>query len=884
MRLLLNLLYIIVGTLPLSFSLAQPSCHDDERSALLEFKSSISINKSAFSHPSAYPKIASWKPTGKGSDCCMWDGVECDGESGHVTSLDLSSSCLYGPIHANSTLFNLVHLQTLNLANNNFRHSLIPPQIGLFSNLSYLNLSQSYFFGQVPVEISKLSKLITLDLSKNVDPLSGAHLLELRELSLETLAQTSTSLKILELSKVSISSQVPMILANLSSLTSLLLDDTDVYGAFPEGIFLLPNPVTLDISENSDLVGFLPEFSNGSKIQSLNLRSTGFYGKIPASLSNLGSLTAIHIINCSFHGTIPYSLGKLTQLRHLGLSYNNLEGQIPSSLANLTLLYHLALGYNKLTGEIPSFIANFSQLTVFDLGYAHLQGPVPAWFSRLKSLQFLGLGGNNFIGPVELDIFLQLNELQILDLSNINLIAPTKAYENNTYPQFVSLFLPSTNLRKIPDFLANQTKLQYLDLAHNGIQGSLIFPSTSLLFYDLSYNKITGDIPPSICNATSLYILDLIYNNLSGEIPPCIGNLGNSLSVLNLHSNNLQGTIPDTFTNTCNIKWIDLSNNQLHGQIPRSVANCSSLQILALRKNQMDGIFPIWLGDLPKLHALILGSNKFRGVMPSDFGLSFPSLQVLDLSDNRFTGNLPGELFINRPAMEAKRPMQTSYLLSAISDVTSGMQAQQTCVYTFTLTNKDREELDAKVLNIFTSIDLSKNSFTGRIPDSIGNLVGLESLNLSHNYLTAGIPSTIASLTDLESLDLSHNMLSGEIPQQLTALTFLEIFSVAYNNLTGAIPQGKQFSTFENDSFKGNTGLCGSPLSNKCRNFETSLTPQGQRNSTDKEDEELSPIIDWLAVSMGYLTAFLVAAFLGHLFTNKRHDWFVELAWRMTSR
>ncbi|KAJ6315994.1 hypothetical protein OIU78_019299 [Salix suchowensis] len=72
-----------------------PLCHDEESHALLQFKQSLAIDESASSDPSAYPKVASWKVDGESRDCCSWDGVECDRDSGHVIGLDLSSSCLH---------------------------------------------------------------------------------------------------------------------------------------------------------------------------------------------------------------------------------------------------------------------------------------------------------------------------------------------------------------------------------------------------------------------------------------------------------------------------------------------------------------------------------------------------------------------------------------------------------------------------------------------------------------------------------------------------------------------------------------------------------------------------------------------------------------------
>ncbi|KAI8009781.1 hypothetical protein LOK49_LG06G01154 [Camellia lanceoleosa] len=58
-----------------SSSSAQPLCHEDESSSLLQFKHSFIMNKYASSNPSANSKVESWKKLeGKSSDCCSWDG------------------------------------------------------------------------------------------------------------------------------------------------------------------------------------------------------------------------------------------------------------------------------------------------------------------------------------------------------------------------------------------------------------------------------------------------------------------------------------------------------------------------------------------------------------------------------------------------------------------------------------------------------------------------------------------------------------------------------------------------------------------------------------------------------------------------------------------
>ncbi|GAB4829727.1 hypothetical protein Ancab_040656 [Ancistrocladus abbreviatus] len=156
----------------------------------------------------------------------------------------------------------------------------------------------------------------------------------------------------------------------------------------------------------------------------------------------------------------------------------------------------------------------------------------------------------------------------------------------------------------------------------------------------------------------------------------------------------------------------------------------------------------------------------------------------------------------------------------------------------------------------------------------MANLAALQALNLSHNDLTGSIPQSLGSLSNLEALDLSCNLLSGEIPQQLNQLTFLAIFNVSYNCLTGAIPKGNQFNTFGNDSFEGNLWLCGNPLSTKCGNIEVLSSPQ--HHSYDGENEESSALVDWFIISMGYISGLVVGAILGCIFTDKKHEWFVE--------
>ena len=63
-------------------------------------------------------------------------------------------------------------------------------------------------------------------------------------------------------------------------------------------------------------------------------------------------------------------------------------------------------------------------------------------------------------------------------------------------------------------------------------------------------------------------------------------------------------------------------------------------------------------------------------------------------------------------------------------------------------------------------LTLVAEELSGRIPEQIGNLSGLEVLDLRDNRLAGSIPIEIDRLTGLQWLDLSGNQLTGCVPAE----------------------------------------------------------------------------------------------------------------------
>lgn len=352
-------------------------------------------------------------------------------------------------------------------------------------------------------------------------------------------------------------------------------------------------------------------------------------------------------------------------------------------------------------------------------------------------------------------------------------------------------------------------------------------------------------------------MLFLSDNGLSGALPHCLGNLADTLVLLFLGNNQIRGTIPTTFTKSCRLEVVNMHSNHFEGPFPQALANCEQLKILDIGNNKISGTFPAWLIPLPQLEVLILRSNRLHGTISGTSAAHpFPKLRIMDLSNNEFTGYLPIQHFNNMKPIgkmfEYTNFTQYYYYQSPVSLIVKG-----------------REYEVKKILYMYTAIDLSCNRFQGQVPNVTGELRWLALLNLSHNSLTGPIPSLLGNMESLQSLDLSCNQLTGVIPHQLTSLTYLAALNLSENNLTGEIPQKGQFSTFNNDSYIGNSALCGSPLTKKC-------IPAGsppQEVEYGDEDNEF----DWEVILMGYGIGLICGLSTGYIvFKIEKPWWFLK--------
>ncbi|KAG7585608.1 Leucine-rich repeat [Arabidopsis thaliana x Arabidopsis arenosa] len=727
-----------------------------------------------------------------------------------LTSLSLQNNSMEGPFPFEE-IKDLTNLQQLDLSRNRLNG---PMQVVCeLKNLWELDLRENYFVGQLPLCLGRLNKLRVLDFSSN--QLNGN--LPSSFNSLESLEYLS----LLDNNFTSLFSFDP--LANLTKLkvfklssTSDMLQIKTESNWGPKFQFQL-SVVVLRVCSLEKIPSFLEHQKN---LRLIDLSNNRLSGKFPTwLLANNPELKVLQLQNNLF--TIFDMPTIVHNLEFLDFSVNDISGLLPDNIGHaLPNLVRMNGSNNGFQGHLPSSMGEMVNVTFLDLSYNNFSGNLPRSFVMgCFSLKHLKLSHNKFNGhflPRETS-FTSLEELRI---------------DSNLFTGKIGVGLLSSN-----------TTLSILDMSNNFLTGDI--PSwmanlSSLNMLSISNNFLEGTIPPSLLAISFLSLIDLSGNILSGALPSHVG--GEFGIKLFLHDNNLTGPIPDTLLEKVQI--LDLRYNKLSGSIPEFV-NTESIFILLLRGNNLTGPISRTLCHLRKIRLLDFSDNKLNGFIPSC---------LYNLSFGREDTNLNIGTAISK--ITPFKFYESTFVVEEFVVMSSSLQEIE-----IKFSTKRRydsyfgaTEFNNYVLDYMYGMDLSSNELSGVIPAELGDLSKLRVMNLSRNFLSSSIPSSFSNLKDIESLDLSHNKLQGRIPHELTNLSSLVVFDVSYNNLSGMIPQGRQFNTFDENSYLGNPLLCGPPTNRSC---EPKKGSEESENGGEEEEEDDEPPIDMLAFYFGTASTYV---------------------------
>lgn len=249
-----------------------------------------------------------------------------------------------------------------------------------------------------------------------------------------------------------------------------------------------------------------------------------------------------------FTGPVPSSLNHLNRLDTLHLFDNTFTGTIPLTLSSFPFLQQVFLQKNEFKGSLNHFFSEYSEedasssLVHIDVSGNLLSGTIPSELFRSSSLQTVALSVNCFEHKLPTSICESKN-LEVLSMDGLR---AARDCDHQISIPFTKVTLGSTLDGSIPECIWNLSKLKVLNLAGNGLKGSIShrFEMISLVNLTLSHNYLSGSIPPWLLRK-ELHTLDLSHNEFTGDISSLrtIKQSRNSTRSLKLSVNRLSGDL-----------------------------------------------------------------------------------------------------------------------------------------------------------------------------------------------------------------------------------------------------------------------------------------------------------------------------------------------------
>ncbi|KAD6795964.1 hypothetical protein R6Q59_020151 [Mikania micrantha] len=676
-----NLLLIIFFIIITSSCFLAISGNDSDKSALLEFKASVS-------DPAGV--LMSWNLSS--SDHCSWIGVTC-GSNSRVVAVNITGG-------GNSGNFTCSMYDQFPLYGFGIRKTCVDRNVKLvgelssaiskLSELTILSLPFNDLSGEIPVEIWGMEKLEVIDLEGNL--IHGnlqSHFTGLRSLRVlnlgfnrvsgeipDSLLQIKT-LQVLNLAGNHINGSIPMFLDGFRDLRGLYLSYNQLSGAIPSDIgYNCDNLEHLELAGNL-LVGGIPSsLGNCTRLQTLLLYSNLLQEEIPIEFGKLEALHVLDLSRNSLSGIIPHELGSCLNLSILVLS--NLLNPIPIVSDMNDNLSQLGPEdeFNYFEGTIPSEVITLKNLQLLWAPRTMLEGQFPENWGACGSLEMVNLAQNLFVGEISKGLDM-CNKLHFLDLSSNKLTGEISDKLGvpcmtvfDVSGNHLSGMIPSFRYTKCETFDLSNAYLRYfaskdlltpsffpndvgdLSITHNfrgnnltGLLGYVPIARTgekTVYAFLAGENKLTGEFPETLfenCEKLKAMVVNVSSNELSGPLPSNIGQLCRTLTFLDVSVNRLSGTIPVSFGELGSLVSVNLSWNMLTGEIPISFNKIINLRNLSISCNNLTGQIPLGLGKLGSLEVLELFSNSLTGEIPGDL-VYLKNLSVLLLNNNKLSGQI----------------------------------------------------------------------------------------------------------------------------------------------------------------------------------------------------------------------------------------------------
>ncbi len=500
-------------------------------------------------------------------------------------------------------------------------------------------------------------------------------------------------------------------------------------------------------------------------------------------------------------GIIPLAISYMDNLKKLEVQSNTLKGDIPTEFTDLTSLLSLRIHDNELSGlpdlsSLTSIVEASLDSNLFDFGdlepnvgltgisYTNQKLPGDEGGDSIVSI------GNSITIPV--DVFGSSNNYQWYQNGEIR--AGETAKDLN-----------------IAGFLPTDTGTFFLEVTNDIV--------TDLTINSNNYRLKLSDFEQDSMAMVSIYenlggtSWTDDTNWLTGSLDSWNGvTMSNGrVTSLSLPSNNLAGKLPRNVVYADSLITVDLSDNGILDTIPANLSELSYLETLNVASNEIRS-FPD-LNAITGLNDLDISGNRIQfGDMEVNLGVPtftyapqdsilFPMDTLVDVEtdlvyslpltggNNIYQWKKNGVDFSTTEDLTIGNIAQTDegqYRLEITNSLVTGLtlytstfdllvssrSRDSTALHSFydstqgpswtDNTNWTTGDIDTwfgvtVTNNRVTEIDLHDNAVTGRIPEKLRDITGLEVLDVSSNEITY-VPQ-IVNLRNISDVDVSENHL-----------------------------------------------------------------------------------------------------------------------------
>ena len=690
------------------------------------------------------------------------------------------------PLSGILSSLNFASLKHLHLINT--RDDLLAPE-GSFTNAPFFDGLETLIFVRTAfIGFADLNRL-SMPLLKTLDIQNSADF----HFNLTWLAHAAPQLEKVNLQNSAVVGSVEALLP-LTRLKELRLGSSDVSGWFDDRFAALTQlevivfevgPAALSVDHYLGFFTQLKELTVLSRAQ----------GTLYHSIGQCKALEVLQLQNFATGSSLPSEITSLVNLRILSISSKGGPIQdIWPSIGDLKNLEYLNLAGNQFGGTIPIGLTRLANLAYIDLSQNYLTGNIPDF--DVPGL-ILDLGWNRLFGPIPDSVAKQALELKL----NNNALGPL-----------------------VPDVLATNSHLLYLDLSYNKFSKLITKLPSSLQHALLSYNDFHGELTDIYCGIEEVA---LDNNQFYGSIDVLFDRACN-ISLLKLHDNKLNGTISSNFAHNQFLKSVDISNNFLTGSL--SAFPGSIRKFYAAGNNFTGELSADVLNSIQfaqRFSELDLSRNQLECPTPSaELGrLFFSSLHHISLAHNRFKCLLVYSASSLQPSIISPNirreslAFPTEFIQSVPTAFTGSLDLSH---------NQFFGNFFPVIWTQLVNLNLAGNDFSGHFAYSLQDSFPiLSSMDLSMNHFAIAA-SQFAHLPRLFSIKAANNEIYGTLT--LNDMNALQTADFSSNQISGIdltsigrgfVNQNLQFLSIANQPVLGVIGAAELKRANLVRKSES---------------------------------------------------------------